>query len=80
MKYNEGLEGYRVIPKAKLSLLVTTKLSVIIMDFEKSLFDLSKTEYGILYQNYEQIINNILWELNIITKNKEPIIECDYIV
>jgi hypothetical protein len=63
IKYNEEQsiesEGYRVIT----------------MDFEKSLFDVSKTEYGILCQNYQQIINNILWELNIITKNKEHIIE-----
>jgi hypothetical protein len=45
---------------------------VIIMDFENSLFDLTKNDnLDILYQNYEQILNNILWELNIFTENME---------
>ena len=41
------------------------------MDFENSLFDLTKNNtIDILYQNYEQILNNILWELNLVTENK----------
>ena len=37
------------------------KYQVVIMDFENSLFDLTKNNtIDILYQNYEQILNNIL--------------------
>ena len=45
---------------------------VIIMDFENSLFDLTKNDnIDILHQNYEQILNNILWQLNLITENTD---------
>jgi len=51
------------------------KYQVIIMDFENSLFDLTKNnDLEILYQNYEQILNNILWELNLVTQNMEIVL------
>lgn len=51
------------------------KYQVVIMDFENSLFDLTKNnDLDILYQNYEQILNNLLWELNLVTKNMEIVL------
>jgi hypothetical protein len=47
-----------------------SQYNVIIIDFENSLFDFSKiNNIIVLYQNYKQILNNILLELNIITFN-----------
>ena len=50
--------------------LIGDHYQVIIIDFENSLFDLSKKDnIKFLYQSFEQIINNILYELNINTTN-----------
>lgn len=47
---------------------------VIIMDFENSIFDETKNiGYNFLYKNFQQIINNIFFQLNIITNNKDEI-------
>ena len=44
------------------------------MDFENSIFDETKNiGYNFLYKNFQQIINNIFFELNIITNNKDEI-------
>ena len=42
---------------------------VIIIDFESSLFDLEKQNINFLYKSYQQILNNISFELNIETNN-----------
>lgn len=47
----------------------------IIMDFENSLFDESKTNYDFLYKMFEQIICGIDWYLDIKTNNIEQIKE-----
>lgn len=47
----------------------------IIMDFENSLFDESKTNYDFLYKTFEQIICGIDWYLDIKTNNIEQIKE-----
>ena len=45
------------------------------MDFENSLFDLTKiNELFLLYFYFEQILNNILLELNLVTENIDIII------
>jgi hypothetical protein len=45
------------------------------MDFENSLFDTTKiNEIFLLYFYFEQILNNILLELNLVTENIDIII------
>jgi thiamine kinase-like enzyme len=43
--------------------------NVVIIDFETSLFDIEKKNIDILINNFKQIINNINFELNIITNS-----------
>jgi thiamine kinase-like enzyme len=51
------------------------KYQVVIMDFENSLFDLTKNnDLDILYLFFEQILNNILLELNLVTENMEIVL------
>jgi len=51
------------------------KYQVVIMDFENSLFDLTKNnDLDILYLFFEKILNNILLELNFVTENMEIVL------
>jgi predicted unusual protein kinase regulating ubiquinone biosynthesis (AarF/ABC1/UbiB family) len=43
--------------------------NVVIIDFENSLFDIDKKNIDILYNNFKQIINNMNFELNIISNS-----------
>lgn len=47
--------------------------SIIIMDFENHLIDTNKKAYNIICKEFEKIINNIKYELNIIISNVEII-------
>lgn len=55
--------------------LIGDNYKVIIIDFENSLFDLTKNDnIKYVYISFEQIINNILYELNINTTNINEIL------
>ena len=53
----------------------TEGYSIVIIDFETSLFDKNKTSFDFLCKIFINIINNIKYELNIEFENKDEIIK-----